>query len=158
MSRLSVPLTAFALLVSLGIAWSSQAGSRKSDSQVKASAKASKVDAQGRQTVTITLAINKGWHLYANPVNHNNDLLDGAETKVTFKAGQPVAVKSVEYPVGKTVAEGKEKYDVYEGVVTIAAELTRAPGDAGPLEITVAVQACDKNVCLAPGKITLRVP
>ena len=40
----------------------------KSDSVVKATAAAAKPDADGKQTVTLTLAIDKGWHLYANPV------------------------------------------------------------------------------------------
>ena len=39
-----------------------------SDSVVKATAVADKPGPDGKQTVTLTLAIDKGWHLYANPV------------------------------------------------------------------------------------------
>ena len=144
-------------LVAFAIVSDSEAGSRKSDGQVKATATASKIDDTGKQTVTITLDINKGWHLYANPVNHNNDFLDGAATKVTFAAKvKPQA--SVKYPAGKTIVDKKDKYDTYEGTVKIEALVKRAEGDTSPLEITISVQACDKNVCLEPGKIKLTIP
>jgi len=40
---------------------------------VTITATADKPDADGKQTVTLTLAIDAGWHLYANPVG-NEDL------------------------------------------------------------------------------------
>jgi DsbC/DsbD-like thiol-disulfide interchange protein len=130
-------------------------GSRKSDGQVKASAKATKISDKGEQTVTITLEINNGWHLYANPVNH--EFLEGGQTKVTINAKAKPKVR-VTYPPGKTIVDKKEKYDVYEGTVKIEAKVLREAGDTSPLEITVAVQACDKSVCLEPAKIKLTAP
>ena len=35
-------------------------------------AKGSKLDADGKQTVAITIQIDKGWHIYANPVDDNS--------------------------------------------------------------------------------------
>lgn len=147
-------------LVGVALAWHSEAGaqSRKSDGKVKAAVSATKIDDQGKQTITITLDIAKGWHLYANPVNHNNDTLNAAATKVTISGKVKPASVSVKYPEGKTVVEDKEKYDTYEGVVKLQAVVTRAKGDTGPLEITVAVQACNSSVCLEPSKMKLGVP
>src|SRR5262245_26080938 len=125
-------------LFACALIWHSEvgAGSRKSDGQVKATATATKVDDKGKQTVTITLDINKGLHLYANPVNHNNDFLDSAATKVTITAKMKPGKIEVKYPAGKTIVDKKEKYDTYEGVVKIQAVVTRAPRDSSPLDIT----------------------
>src|SRR3954471_6560011 len=85
-----------ALLLGLG---AGSAAGQGSDSVVKASAKASKPDDEGNQTVTITLDITDNrYHLYANPVG--NDMLKSTQTTVRFTtrlAGDP----KVEYPQGK---------------------------------------------------------
>jgi DsbC/DsbD-like thiol-disulfide interchange protein len=131
-------------------------GDSKSESKVKAKATASKIDDKGNQTVTITLDITKDWHLYANPVN--SDFLASAQTKVTFAVKGKTAPASVKYPPGKTKIEGKEKYDIYSGTVKIEANVRRTPGDTNPLEITIAVQACNDRLCLQQGKVKLTVP
>ncbi|MND01180.1 disulfide bond corrector protein DsbC [compost metagenome] len=64
----------------------------------------------------------------------------------------------MKYPAGKTIVDGKDKYNVYDDRVTIQANVQRAPGDASPLEISIAVQACNKNTCLQPGTVKLTVP
>ncbi len=133
----------------------SQAGGPKSADQVKASATATKIDGSGKQTVTISLDIAKGWHLYANPVNH--EFLEGAQTRVKVTAKEKVTA-SVKYPAGKTHVDKKEKYDIYEGKVTIQVGVTRTAGDVSPLEVVIDVSACDDKVCLMPSKIKLQVP
>jgi DsbC/DsbD-like thiol-disulfide interchange protein len=129
----------------------------KSDSKVKASVTATKLGADGKQTVTITLDVAKGWHLYANPVNHNNEFLDGNQTVVKIASKEKVNFK-VMYPAGKTKIDKKEKYDVYEGSVKIEATVMRPRGDTGPLQINIEVSACDDKVCLQPGVVKLMVP
>ena len=129
------------------------AGGTKSENQVKASAEASKIDAKGTQTVTITLDIAKGWHLYANPVNH--EFLEGGQTTVKIAAKEKPSSVKIKYPAGKTIVDKKEKYDIYEGVVKIEATVKRAANDTSPLEISVAVQACDSKVCLQPSTLKL---
>src|SRR5438105_9882874 len=90
------------------LVWQADAGgSKKSDSKVKASASASKVE-NGKQTVTITLDIEKGWHLYANPVNHNNDFLEANQTTVKVGAKDKVQFK-VKYPAGEQKVDKTEK-------------------------------------------------
>src|SRR5262249_49356202 len=113
-----------------------QAGAKRSDAMVKASAKADKPGADGKQVVIVTLDIAKGWHTYANPPGLED--LASVQTTVAVGAnGKPLEAK-VEYPEGKEV---KDKvlgnYKVYEDKVTIKATVSRAQGDAGPLEVTV---------------------
>jgi DsbC/DsbD-like thiol-disulfide interchange protein len=132
-------------------------GSRKSDGKVKATATATKVNDKGEQTVTITLDIEKGWHLYANPVNHNKEFLDGAKTKVKVSAKGNVQA-SVRYPAGKTHTDKDDRYDIYEGVVKIEAKVKRSGGDTSPLEVVINVQACNSSICLEPGTVKLMVP
>jgi DsbC/DsbD-like thiol-disulfide interchange protein len=146
-------------LLAVTLAWQADGAGKigKSDTKVKAAATATKAGADGKQTVTITLDIEKGWHLYANPVNHNNDFLDSNQTTVKVAAKGKVKF-AVKYPVGKTKIDKKEKYDVYEGRIKIQAEVLRTQGDTSPLEILVGVSACDNSVCLAPGTVKLMLP
>src|ERR1022692_664337 len=89
------------VVAGLALTWAADldAGGGKSDSKVKASVTATKPDADGKQTVTITLEIEKGFYLYANPVN--NEFLESAELKVKIVAKEPAKVKMA-YPPGKT--------------------------------------------------------
>jgi DsbC/DsbD-like thiol-disulfide interchange protein len=148
------PFSAGLLLASLLIVPQAQAQLEKSDSKVKATATASKADADGKQTVTITLEITKGWHLYANPVNHNNETLDPNKTTVKIAAKDKLKFE-VQYPSGTTKVDKDDKYNIYEGTVKIQASVTRSPGDSSPLQISVGVNACSKSVCLQQATITL---
>src|SRR5262245_35173661 len=77
------------------------AQAQKSDSVVKATARADKPDGDGNQTVTITLEVDKPWHLYANPVG--NDMLTAAQTSVRFLT--KVEDAKFDFPAGKIVKD-----------------------------------------------------
>lgn len=136
-----------------------------SDTKVKATLSATKADKDGKQTVTITLEIEKGWYIYANPTNHNEaaDLVAPNRTSVTFKKTEA----KIKYPAGKTKMEpiGKEigRWNIYQDKVEIVAEIRR-PNDGSIIEASVDVNACHINekgltgTCLPPGKIVLKVP
>jgi DsbC/DsbD-like thiol-disulfide interchange protein len=130
---------------------------KKSDSVVKATASADKPDPDGKQVVTITLTMDKGWHIYANPVGLSD--LEEAQTLVTISGKEKPAGVKVEYPEGTLV---KDKvvgdYKVYEDKTTIKATVTRAKGDTGPLEASIRLQACSKTGCLLPSTIKVNVP
>jgi DsbC/DsbD-like thiol-disulfide interchange protein len=133
-----------------------QGAATKSDARVKVEAKADKPGNDGKQVVTVTLAIDKGWHTYANPVGNKD--LEGVQTTVTVSAKAKPEVK-VEYPAGtlhKDAVVGD--YRVYEDKVTIKAVVQRAAGDAGPLEVVVKFQACDDKRCLLPATVKVPVP
>src|SRR5260370_40881376 len=72
--RLVFQLAAVALVFAAA-AGGAHAQLKKSDTVVKAEAKADAIAADNTQAVTITLTIDKGWHTYANPVE-NPDLVD----------------------------------------------------------------------------------
>jgi DsbC/DsbD-like thiol-disulfide interchange protein len=159
-SRLAVALLlltgAALMLAQAGPLWA-QAKRVTSADKVKARAEASRPDATGKQTVTITLNIDKGWHLYANPVGNQSFAENQTVVEISGKA-KPRSVR-VEYPPGKVYEDKvlKESFRIYEGQVTIRAHVQRAAGDAGPLQVTIRVNACTEKSCLAPGTITLSV-
>jgi len=136
-----------------------QGGGKKSDSEIKVSVKTDRPGADGKQTVHLTLTINKGWYIYANPVG-NEDFAANATT-VTVKP-KPQGL-DVLYPSGKlkkdNVAGQSIEYRVYEERVTIPIQLQRAAGDTSALDVTVRVNACNtKGFCLPPGTIKVTVP
>jgi len=132
---------------------------KKSDSVVKASAKADKPAEGNKQTIVVTLMVEKDWHIYANPVD--NEMQEPAKTEVKVAGkGLPKAIK-IDYPTGKKVEDKLVgEYRIYEGKVEIKVQIERAAGDKEPVEISVKILACnDKTkVCLLPATIKLTVP
>lgn len=144
--------------LTLLLSWSGvEAGSKKSDSEVKLSAKATKPDDSGKQVVTVTMDINKGWHAYANPVG--NPDLRSSQTVVTVTGKEKLEAVKIAYPEGKVVNDKLVgNYRTYEGKVDIQATVQRARGDTGPLEVSVKFMVChDKGVCLLPATVKLMV-
>jgi hypothetical protein len=132
----------------------------KSDSKVKASVKAGKVGADGKQSVTITIDVQKSWYIYANPVKAE-DFEDNA-TRVTFLKGKDKLKAEVIYPKGKAketkVGKTTISYNIYENQVVIDAVVLRTAGDAGPITVAIEVNSCSGGTCLAPGTVKLTVP
>src|SRR5688500_1608912 len=145
----------FAILVSVLILNPLAAQLPKSDSKVKLDAVAGKPDADGNQNVTITLDIEKSWHLYANPVD--NDTFTPGQTRLKFITKLQDA--KIIYPEGKL---NKDKtvgdFRTYEGKIVIKAMVKRMKGDTAPLEFSVKVQACDDKNCLIPAEIKKSIP
>lgn len=138
------------------VAGAALAQAKKSESVVKASATADKPDADGKQTVTITLDIEKPWHLYANPVG--NEEVENVQTVVTVASKvKPQEVK-IEYPPGKVHKDPLGDYKIYEGKITIKAHVKRAKSDTGALEVNVKLQACNDKSCLFPSTLKINVP
>lgn len=153
--RLAISAGAVLLCVSVALAQG-----KKSDSVVKADAKADKPAADGKQTVTVTLVIDKGWHLYANPVNEPPPPdFPGKPTLVKVEAKVKPKDTKVEYPKGKEVQDKIiGNYRVYEGTTVIKAVVERAQGETGPLTLNIDVQACNDKTCLLPATIRVTVP
>lgn len=128
----------------------------KSDAYVKITATADKPAADGTQLITLSLAIDKGWHLYANPVGNKD--LDEAATIVLFPGKIKPAVVKIDYPAGKVIKDATlGDYKVYEDTVAIKAQIKRAPG-AGPVELGVRVQACNDKFCAQTATVPVTVP
>jgi DsbC/DsbD-like thiol-disulfide interchange protein len=145
-----------ALLAQFGQNASSQTG-KGSNGVVKAAATATPI-AAGKQTVTVTLAVDKGWHIYANPVNYKE--FDSVQTVLTVNAKVKPTAVNIQYPKGKEHVESDASYLVYEEKITIQAVVTRAPGDTSPLEVEVRFNACHgvRKICLPPGSEKFMLP
>lgn len=130
---------------------------KKSDSVVKVTASPEKPDASGKQVVAIKIEINKGWHIYANPIE--NPALDGNETKVKVAGKSSAKAINIEYPAGKLVMDAAVgNYRIYEGTITIKATIQRVASDTQPLAISIDLNACKEGKCLMPGVVKLSVP
>jgi uncharacterized protein len=148
---------ALALLASgalLGGSAEARAQSKKSDSVVRIKAEADKPNSDGTTTVHLSLTIDKGWHIYANPVGQE----DLADTATTVTGSGATKVESVEYPVGKPI---KDKvlgtYKVYEDQATIKVK-ARRPAGGGPIDLNVKVQSCNETKCLVPAIVKVTIP
>src|ERR1700730_1499542 len=140
----------------LALAAPAAAQSTKSDSVVKIESNAGKPDADGNQVVTLTLTIDKGWHLYANPAPKDFPGVP-VEVKVSGKT-KPASIK-VDYPEGKEVKDATiGDYKVYEDKAEIKVTVQRAKGDADPLDLAIKLQACTDKKCLLPATVKLSVP
>ena len=143
MARLMVVLAALLLVVGARL----NAQGKGSESVVKATASIKKVG--GETILTVQLAVEKGWHIYANPPG--NDDLKPVATTVTLQGG---AKGEVVYPAGKQVIDPVVgNYRVYEGTEEIRVKLASEPN--GPVKIQASFQACNEKSCLQPSKVTL---
>lgn len=142
MARLALVLAA---LVLAGARLDAQG--KGSEGVVKATASLKK---DGADTfLTVTLVVEKGWHIYANPPG--NDDLKPVATTVTLQGG---AKGEAVYPAGKQVIDPVVgNYRVYEGTEEIRVKLASAP--TGPVKVQASFQACNEKSCLQPSKVML---
>jgi uncharacterized protein len=127
-----------------------------SEDVVHATATLGPADKDGKRALSVTLKIDKPWHVYANPVD--NDDLEGARTVIEVYADGKKLSAKVDYPKGKAEKDDKgTEYKTFEGEVTIAGTITTK--DAAALEVRVKVQACtsgENGRCLQAA--TLKIP
>ncbi|HLJ95005.1 MAG TPA: DUF255 domain-containing protein [Gemmataceae bacterium] len=134
-------------------------GPKKSDSVVKVSAtvQPEKPGPDGKQVVTVLLAVDKGWHIYANPPGLED--LVPVQTTVSIRAKTKLDEVKIDYPEGTVMPDMVlGKYRVYENKVAIKATVRRAPGATEPIEVAVKFQACSDKQCLLPATKILMVP
>ena len=122
---------------------------------LKAKPAASKLVTPGKAfTVTISLEIEKPFHIQSNPPKENYiptelklDAIKG------FKAGK------VTYPKATETTIGGDKLTVYEGKVEVKIEVTPdksvKPGKY-PLSFTLSYQGCNDKVCYPPSTTNLK--
>jgi DsbC/DsbD-like thiol-disulfide interchange protein len=132
------------------------AAAKSSADMVKVEASGGKIDADGTQEVTLTINVEEGWHLYANPVGNAD--LTSAQTTVTITGKTKPKDVKIEYPKGKIIEDKTiGNYSTYDGKVVIKAKVSRAKDDTGPLDVTIKLQACNEKLCLPPGKVKVEV-
>ena len=156
MVRIGIALWAFAVLAALPVDAREQ--SKKSDSVVKVQVDAGKIENE-KQTVTLTLVIEKEWHIYANRIGQEN-LATATEVTISGKT-KPQSVK-VNYPRGKLEKNHVVgDHYIYEVKVAIKADVQRVKGDTGPLKATIKLQACssgESGTCLPPATVEVDIP
>jgi hypothetical protein len=103
--------------------------------------------------IVITLEIEQGYHINANPASF--DFL--IPTSVTFADVRPVEVR---YPAPKLFKPSftPDTLNVYEGTVQLVAKLEDgALNGLRALRAAVNAQACTETVCLPPSRIPLTI-
>ena len=107
----------------------------------------------------VQLKIDNGYHVNANPPSLN--YLIATELEITPAGG--ISVAFITYPNGltKKFAFSDQALSVYEGATDLKVRLSAAktaPIGEHNLSAKLRVQACDDQVCYAPGTIDLTLP
>ena len=121
----------------------------------------SDISAKPNQSVDapVQVTIDKGYHINANPPTF--PYLKATELEVLNAPG--IGVNFVVYPdpQTRTFAFAEKPLAVYEGTINIKAQL-KIGKDAKPGTLSVPaklrVQACDEEVCYAPGTLDVSLP
>lgn len=145
--------TALIALILLTPLQTKKGGPKTSENVVKVTAKAEPPASDGWQKVTVTVKIDKDYHIYANPVGNAD--LDSAKTVLSFTGADEA---TIEYPKGKSVVDKiVGDYVVYEKEVSMTAKIKRKPGATGSVEASLKCQACNEKSCLPIATIKTKV-
>ena len=137
-----------------------QSGPRNSIDVVKATSKDVTIKAGTDGDAIVQLNIQNGYHVNANPPTF--PYLKATELQFAQRSGVTVSFIVYPNPLTKTFAFADKPLAVYEGVIDIKAKVkvdrTMKPGQLD-LPAKVQVQACDNQVCYAPGtlEVTIRL-
>jgi DsbC/DsbD-like thiol-disulfide interchange protein len=126
---------------------------------VKASAAETQLPAGGSAEASVTLMIQNGYHVNANPPSFPYL----RATEITVQPGEGLSVGFITYPTAltKKFSFADQPLAVYEGnavvKVMLKATATATKGQRS-LPAKVQIQACDDQVCYAPGTLELSLP
>ena len=123
---------------------------------VKASVRGVEIPAGGSVAATVTLTIQSGYHVNANPPTFPYL----RATEVVVQTSEGISVGFITYPkaLTKTFSFAEKPLAVYEGEVPIKVMLKASPSASKgvrSLPIKLNIQACDDQVCYAPGTLEL---
>lgn len=106
----------------------------------------------------VRLHIDNGYHVNANPPSFS--YLIATELEITPAAG--ISVDFISYPNGltKKFSFADQPLSVYEGQTDLKVRLSAKSAEPGEhnLSAKLRVQACDDQVCYAPGTMNLTLP
>lgn len=106
-----------------------------------------------RKAVKVTIAIEDGWHLNANPASVEGLI----PTSVDIQTDPPSKL-NVSYPQGKKAESPLGPIDVFEGTVDILATAeSDKPIDVSKMRVLLQVQACKTSICYPPSQIVMNV-
>ena len=132
---------------------------RNSIDVVKATSKDVTIKAGSDGDAIVQLNIQNGYHVNANPPTF--PYLKATELQVPQRSGVTVSFIVYPNPLTKSFPFADKPLAVYEGVIDIKAKVkvdrTMKPGQLD-LPAKVQVQACDNQVCYAPGTLDVTIP
>ena len=107
----------------------------------------------------VRLKIDNGFHVNANPPSYS--YLKATEIELQPESGVSVSFITYPDPQIKTFSFAETPLAVYEGEtlikIRVKADQTASPGKKNLLG-KLRVQACDDQVCYAPGTMDLAIP
>jgi Thiol:disulfide interchange protein DsbD, N-terminal len=107
----------------------------------------------------VSLKIDAGYHVNANPPSY--PYLKATELEVQSADGISVSFFIYPDPITKKFSFADKPLAVYEGNTTLKVQLKAdksAKSGSHSLPAKLRVQACDDQVCYAPGTIDLTIP
>ena len=125
---------------------------------VKASASDVQIAAGGSAEAIVKLTVQSGYHVNANPPTFS--YLRATEVVVQTGAGLSVGFITYPNPLTKKFSFAERPLAVYEGEVPIKVLLkaiASAAKGARSLPTKLNIQACDDQVCYAPGTLELSI-
>jgi hypothetical protein len=130
-----------------------------SESVVKVAAQTVEIPAGGSAEATVQVTIQSGYHVNANPPTY--PYLRATVLEISPADG--VSVGAVAYPksLRKKLAFAEKPLDIYEGETELKATLKAdkaAKVGKRSLAAKLRVQACDDQVCYAPGTLEVAIP
>ena len=132
---------------------------RNSADMVKAVALPAEVRPNDTTEAMVQVTVQNGYHINANPPTF--PYLIG--TELSLQVSPPLSVSFIVYPdpITKTFPFAEKPLAVYEGTATLKVSL-KADKSAKPgtqnISGKLRVQACDDQVCYAPGTLALSIP
>jgi thioredoxin:protein disulfide reductase len=138
---------------------SSSAQRITSESVVKVAAQAVEIPAGGSGETIVNVTIQNGYHINANPPTY--PYLKATELEIS--PGEGISFASVTYPkaLNKKFPFAEKPLAVYEGETGLKAILKAdkaAKAGQRSLSGSLRIQACDDQVCYAPGVLQLAIP
>jgi hypothetical protein len=126
---------------------------------VKATALQTDIKQNESADAIVRVTVQKGFHINANPATFSYLIA----TELGVGQAKGISVSFIVYPDAKTktFSFAEKPLAVYEGTIDIKARLkadkTSTVGTQN-LSAKLRVQACDDQVCYAPGSLDLSIP
>lgn len=130
-----------------------------SESVVKVAAQPVEISAGGSADAIVRVTIQSGYHVNANPPTYSYL----RATILDISPADGVSVGAVAYPkaLTKKLAFAEKPLDIYEGEIELKATVKvdkAAKTSERSLSAKLRIQACDDQVCYAPGTLELAIP
>lgn len=130
-----------------------------SESVVKVAAQPVEISAGGSVDAIVRVTIQSGYHVNANPPTYSYL----RATILDISPADGISVGAVVYPkaLNKKLAFAEKPLDIYEGEIELKATVKvdkAAKTSERSLSAKLRIQACDDQVCYAPGTLEFAIP